>query len=49
MVEIKEQDNKGDIEGLRRHPEVHSMNENETSEDDMKSWMRSIRFFFDFE
>ena len=33
------------FEGLRRHAEAHSFNENEASEEVMLSWVRSIRMF----
>ena len=45
FVAIKEESNKGEVEGLRRHAEVHSVNENEASEEEMLSWVRSVKKF----
>ena len=36
---------KGEVEGLRRHAEVHGVNENEASEKYILSWVRSDRIF----
>ena len=45
MVAIKEEDNKGEFEGLRSYTEVHSINKNEASEEDILSWVKSVRIF----
>ena len=42
---IKKEVNKGKVEGLRIHAEVHRMNENEASEEEILSWVRSVRIF----
>ena len=41
LVAIKEEANKREVEGLRKHAEVHSMNEDEASEVEILSWVRS--------
>ena len=41
LVAIKEAANKREVEVLRKHAEVHSMNEDETSEEEILSWVRS--------
>ena len=35
----------GEVEGLRIYVEVHSVNENEASEEEMLSWVRSVKKF----
>ena len=41
LVAIKEEANKREVEGLRKHAEVHIMNEDEASEEEILSWVRS--------
>ena len=45
VVVIKEESNKGEVNGLSRHTEEHSANENEASEEEILSWVRSVRIF----
>ena len=42
---IIEEASKEDLEGLRMHVEVHIMNVNESSVNEMISWVRSVRLF----
>ena len=35
----------GGVEGLRRHVEVHSMNENVATQEEILSWVRIVRIF----
>ena len=45
VEKMKEEANEGSDEGLRRHTEVHSMNEDESLEEEMLSWVISVRRF----
>ena len=43
VVVIKEEDNKWEVEALRRHVEVHSTDKNNESKEEMLSWVISVR------
>ena len=45
VLAITEEAIKGEVEGLRRYVDVHIMNTNEVSVEEMISWIRSIRVF----
>ena len=42
---IKKEANKEEIEGLRRHVQIHEINSNDASTEEMFSWTRSVRVF----
>ena len=43
VSEVKDESNKGEVEGFRRHAEVHIVNENEALEEKILSWVRGVR------
>ena len=43
LIAIAEEANEGEVEGLMTYAEVRSVNENELSEEEMLSWVRSAR------
>ena len=45
VLSIKEEASKGDVGGLRTYVEVHKMNANEASEEEILQWIRSVRVF----
>ena len=45
VLTILEEESKGEVEGLKMYVEVHTMNVNNVSVDEIFLWVRSVRAF----